>query len=82
MAHKTEVVKAVETDEAISITIRCCDNPKTDSVLTIHGVHKLTPEQLEADVARHHDQVAAKHDAMGKAKASLAQLTTKTKEHN
>jgi hypothetical protein len=81
MSHKTEVIRAIETDAAIAVTIRCCDNPKTDSVLTVHGVHKLTVEQLEAEVIKHHDRVASKHDAMGKAKDHISKLTVRVKTH-
>lgn len=81
MAHKTEVIKANETDSAITITIRCCNEPKTDSVLAVYGIHKITPEQLEVEVNNHHDRVAAKHDAMGKMKDALSKLNTKTKVH-
>lgn len=81
MAHTTEVIKAIETDEAIAITIRCCGEPKTDSVLTVYGIHKVTPEVLDAELHTHHDRVAAKHVAMGKAKAHLSNLTVKTKAH-
>jgi hypothetical protein len=82
MAHKTEVIKAKETDSAIAITIRCCDDPQTDSALTVYGVHKITPEQLEIEVNNHHDRVAAKHEAMGKMKDALSKLNTKTKVHS
>jgi hypothetical protein len=82
MAHKTEVVNAVTTDEAITITIRCCDEPKSESSLTVYGIHKMTPEQLEVEVNNHHDRVAAKHHAMGKMKDALANLNTKHKVHS
>ena len=82
MSHKTEVIKAGMTDEAIAITIRCCGDEKTDSALTVYGIHKMTPEQLEVEVNNHHDRVAAKHEAMGKMKDALGSLNTKTKVHS
>lgn len=82
MSHKTEIIKATTTDEAIAITIRCCGDEKTDSSRTVYGIHKMTAEQLEVEVNNHHDLVAAKHEAMGKMKDALGSLNTKTKVHS
>ncbi len=82
MPHKTEVVNVKQlTDEAISIHIRCCDDPKSDSVLTVYGVANMTPEQMEAQVVAHHDRVAAKHQGMVSGKQHLEALVTRTKVH-
>jgi hypothetical protein len=79
--HTTEIVKTVQnTDEAISVTIRCCSNPKTDSVLTLYA-HNMSQAQIEAAVAAHHDKVAGKCTNMAKAKAHLVTLTTQKKTH-
>ncbi len=80
--HITQIVRTEQqSDEAIAVVIRCCDNPKTDSALTIYGAHKMTPEQINAYVDAHHDRIAAKCDAMNKANAHLATIATQQKEH-
>ena len=64
--HTTEVISTKQmTDESIAIKIRCCDNPKTDSVWTIYGVEKLSPKELAKIVEHHHDRVAEKCRTMG-----------------
>jgi hypothetical protein len=82
MSHKTEIVKTAQTsDECIAITIRCCGNPKMESVLTVANVGKLTPAELAKKIDEHHDRTAAKCDAMQKASAHLATAMPKTKIH-
>jgi len=82
MSHQTEIVKSTQTtDTTIEVVIRCCKNPKTDSPLTIHNPHKLTPEQIEAEIVKHHDRVAGKCSGMGKARKHLDSLVTRSKVH-
>ena len=80
--HVTEIVKQKqESDEAVSVTIRCCSNPLTDSTVTIYGVHGMSTEQLAEQVDKHHDRVATKCEGMGAGKSLLAQLIKRTKTH-
>lgn len=80
--HVTEIIKQEQaSDEAIAVTIRCCSNPKTDSTITIYGVHGMSHEQIEEMVSKHHDRVASKCHGMGKATDHLQILATKTKVH-
>jgi len=80
--HITQIVRTEQqSDEAIAVTIRCCNNPKTDGTITIYGVQGLTHEQFEAKVSAHHDKVASKCGGMQKAQGHLATLVTQTKEH-
>jgi hypothetical protein len=82
MSHTTQVVETKQvSDEAITVRIRCCGNEKTDSVLTIYNVVNLTQAQIEAQVDKHHDRVAAKCGGMAKAKSHL-QVSNQKKEHN
>jgi hypothetical protein len=82
MEHTTKIVRTQQmSDEALAITIRCCGNPKTDSVLTIYDVGKLSPSQLEADVDKHHDRVSQKCQAMNSGKALLVGLLSVSKTH-
>lgn len=80
--HITKIVRTEQqSDEAIAVIVRCCDNPKTDSALTIYGAHKMTSKQIDDYVEKHHDRVCAKCDAMKKANAHLATIATQRKEH-
>lgn len=80
--HMTEVVKVKqESDEAISVTIRCCSNPLSDSTITVYGVHQLSPEQLQEHVDKHHSRVAGKCHGMGAGHSLLATLSKKPKTH-
>jgi hypothetical protein len=82
MKHTTEIVNTKQcSDESIAITIRCCDDPQTDSVLTVYGVSKLSEKQLAADVNKHHDRVALKHDGMQSGKHLLGTVIAQTKNH-
>ena len=80
--HVTEIVKQKqESDEAISVTIRCCCNPQTDSTLTIYGVHAKSEADIAAEVDKHHDRVASKCNGMAAGVSALAALIKKTKTH-
>jgi hypothetical protein len=80
--HTTKVVKTEQfTDECIAVTIRCCDNPNTDSVLTIAQAHAHTGEQIESMVETHHDKVRTRCVGMQAALQTLKSLTNLTKEH-
>ena len=80
--HKTEIVGSKQlSDDSLAFTIRCCGNPKTDSVLTIYGVAKMSADQLMQDVHKHHDRVAQKCQGMETGKKLLAAFVGKTKIH-
>lgn len=82
MSHTTRVVEIKQiSDEAITVRVRCCANPKTDSVLTIYGVAGQTKEQIEAQIDKHHDRVAGKCAGMATARTHLESLATQVKEH-
>jgi hypothetical protein len=82
MSHTTKIVKTQQlSDEAVAVTIRCCDNKLTDSVLTIYDVGKLSPEQLTKDIDKHHDRCAEKCASMASGKTLLDGLVKKTKTH-
>jgi hypothetical protein len=79
--HVTEVVKQEQhSDESVAVTIRCCDDPKTDSTLTIYGVAKHSAETIAEAIDKHHNKVAAKHQGMQAGKQHLLTVQ-KTKAH-
>jgi len=82
MTHTTKVIREAQvSDEDMAVTIRCCDNPKTDSTMTIHGFYKLTAAQLDTAYNKHHDRVAAKCQGMDIGKQLLVSAVTRTKTH-
>ena len=82
MTHTTEIISTKQlSDEAVSVRVRCCGNPATDSVLTIYGVGKITEKQLTADINKHHDRVATKCHGMQSGRALLNAMVAKTKTH-
>jgi hypothetical protein len=77
--HKTEIVEIKQaSDECLAVRIRCCDDPLTDSVLT---VYRGDENRLAADIEKHHDKVAAKHAGMQSGKHLLDTVVMKTKTH-
>lgn len=82
MAHMTKIIKMEQvSDEAVTVTVRCCDDPHTDSVLTIYGIHNLSATKLDEYINKHHDNVAAKCKGMGLGKDLLSRAIAKTKKH-
>ena len=80
--HITEIVKTEQvSDEGVAVTVRCCSNPKTDSTVTIYGVHNLSAEQLQEQVDKHHSRVASKCHGVGAGKSLLNTLSKKPKTH-
>jgi hypothetical protein len=80
--HVTQIVKATQvSDEAVAVTVRCCDNPKSDSTVTIYGIHEMTPETLQAKVDKHYSRVAKKCHGMGAGQSLLATLSKMPKAH-
>lgn len=82
MAHTTQVVESTQiSDECIALKIRCCDDPLTDSVVTIMNVHTYTPAEIEAFVDKHHDHVKTRHSGLVAGLSHLNTLSNKIKKH-
>lgn len=74
MTHTSAIVKITEpADGLLAITVRCCGDPKTDSVLTLHELHRSDAE-IDADIATHQARVETLHAAKEHAKAHVARL--------
>jgi hypothetical protein len=74
MTHTSQIVKIEEpADGLLAVTVRCCGDPKTDSVLTIHELHRSDVE-IDADVAAHQARVEKLHAAKAHAKNHIARL--------
>ncbi len=80
--HTTRIVKTQQaSDEAIAVTIRCCENPQTDSTVTIYGVASKSAADIDAKVSKHHDVVAAKCAGMMAGKQILKDIVLIPKVH-
>jgi hypothetical protein len=80
--HTTKVVRTEQlNDESIAVTIRCCDNAKTDSVLTIAQAHTHSAADIESMVDGHHDAVKTKCAGMTAALRNLDGLGNLQKKH-
>jgi hypothetical protein len=75
MPHKSVVVRVEEpADGLLAVTIRCCGDPKTDSVLTIHELHRSEAE-IDKDIADYQARVEKLHEAKARALAHIARIT-------
>jgi len=76
MAHQAKIVgEPTElSDGAISVRVRCCDDPDTDSVITIYGLHELSTDDVIRHVRDHQANVEIKHVAKQRGKAAITAL--------
>jgi hypothetical protein len=82
MAHLTEIIKMEQlSDEAVGVTVRCCGNVATDSVLTIYGIAKMDAMKLHEYIDKHHNRVAEKCKGMTSGKQLLDVIVAKIKHH-
>lgn len=77
MAHKAEVIKAhAPADGIVAVHARCCGDPSTDSVLTLHQLDR--PEvEIDADIATHLARVEKLHADRGRGLQLVQRLTKK-----
>jgi hypothetical protein len=73
MAHEAKIVgDPVElADGAIAVTVRCCDDPSTDSVLTLYGLHELSTNDVIRHVRDHQANVEIKHVAKQRGRLAI-----------
>lgn len=61
MPHVSKIIDIKEiNDESVAYLVRCCDDPMSDSWLTV--TLTLSDIEIEQTVADHHVRVQAKHD--------------------
>lgn len=74
MGHVSQIVRLHEpTDGLLAVTVRCCGDPVTDSVLTLHELHRSV-EEIDADIAAYQARVEKLHVAKEHVKKHLARL--------
>lgn len=71
--HTPEIIKTEQVANGIvRFVARCCGDPSTDSVLTIHVRHDSTEEEVEADIKLTLDRVSKEHAAVAHVHRILA----------
>lgn len=59
--HTSEIVNARPVGNGLlAVTVRCCGDPTTDSVLTLHELQRDNTE-IDADIQTHKDRVEKLH---------------------
>lgn len=77
MSHSARVIDVAEVgDGLLAVRVRCCGDASTESVLTLHELHRADAE-LDKDIADHLARVETLHEARARAKAHIERLKSK-----
>lgn len=77
MAHKAKIIHVhAVADGILAVKVRCCDDHSTDSVLSLHQLHR-PEEEIDADIQNHLEIVQEKHAARDHAQAHIERLMKK-----
>lgn len=80
MKHSSAIIQITEpADGLLAVTVRCCGDPKTDSVLTLHELHRSEAE-IDADIALHQARVETLHANKLRAKEHLSRLGARVED--
>jgi lipopolysaccharide biosynthesis regulator YciM len=75
MKHTSVVFKVTKpADGLLAVHVRCCGDSTTDSVLTLHQLHRSN-EEIDADIAVHQARVENLHEENIRVSEHLARLT-------
>ena len=75
MSHNTKTVETkVISDEQISVRVRCCEDPLSDSWHSLQITPATTPEEVKAWHEERHKDVQTKHAARHNAHSLLDSL--------
>ena len=75
MSHTSKLVEVIHVaDEALAVRVRCCDDPTTDSVHTIYGLHNLSEADIDVQITQHKARVETKHEAKQRALQHVVRL--------
>jgi peptidoglycan hydrolase CwlO-like protein len=74
MSHTSAIVKVEPLgDGLLAVTVRCCNDKTTDSVLTLHELHR-EDSAIDADIQAHQARIEKLHAARDHAKAHIERL--------
>jgi len=83
MSHVTEVVKFEKVgQQQWAVTIRCCNDPRTDFSHTMGAAVMADAENKKASLAAAHAACAKNHEAVLKAAADAEQLIGESQQHD
>jgi hypothetical protein len=72
--HQSAIIRVHEpADGILAVTVRCCEDPKTDSVLSIHELHRSDSDILK-DIEVHKARVEQLHAHKARAKELMASI--------
>lgn len=74
MSHQAKIVSVTAVaDGILAVRVRCCGDHSTDSVLSLHEIHRPT-EELEADIQKHCAKVETTHANRERAREHIERL--------
>jgi hypothetical protein len=77
MAHVSRIVKVTKlADGLLGVRVRCCNDPSSDSILTLHELHRDDAE-IDSDIQKHQAKVEKLHEAAEHQKRHIERLTGK-----
>jgi len=77
MSHQATIIKVyVLADGILGVRVRCCGDESTESVLSLHELHRAD-EEIDEDIQAHLARVEKLHAARDHAKAHIERLMGK-----
>lgn len=77
MSHQAKVIEVKEVgDGLLAVRVRCCGDASTESVLTLHELHRDHAE-IDKDVAEHVARIEKLHADRDHAKAHIERLKSR-----
>jgi hypothetical protein len=77
MTHKSEIIEATPLRSGmLAVKVRCCGDPETDSILTLHELHRDEAE-IDKDIQAHQARVEGWHEGDRKALEHVRRLIKK-----
>lgn len=61
MTHTSKIIRAISPAHGLlAVTVRCCNDPVTDMVLTLHELSRPN-EEIDRDIQVHRERVEKLH---------------------
>jgi hypothetical protein len=76
MSHKARVVEVRSVDGILAVRARCCQDPSSDRVLSLHRLERAN-EELDLDVQKHLADLEKAHADRARAQEHIERLMEK-----
>lgn len=77
--HKAKHIEIKQlSDGAIAVKTRCCDDPSTDSWITVYVKPESTEEELQLSLDTHAAKIENQHEAMSLHMKTISRILSKT----